>query len=221
MSEEGERFGNDWNPSAQIAYWDGCRQTLEEADDRVQRYVSSLFTYIPALAAAGLSVLAATAALGYFLGYVAGLVIGVAGLGMTRESRLQADSAFGTLQGAIDVTKKVEASMRLPEKLRMATQIGLIRERSSRPTWGRRTLKARFDDFTTGMYSAFTVLITLSVFGLYLQYSPSGWIPTVWFDFAFSIGVLASGLILPAVVVIKGRRKALVDERAEKDVPSR
>jgi hypothetical protein len=166
-------FGPGWEPTDKVAYWDGCRQTLEEADDRVNQIVSSVLTYIPALAGAGLSVLAVTAASQYFFGYIAGLIIGVAGIGMTHESKGQADSAFDTLSGAIDVMKLVEGQLGLREELRMSTQIGVIRDRRlARPEGpGRKVgLQSRFDRFCTGLYVAFGAVTGLSALGLLVSF---------------------------------------------------
>jgi hypothetical protein len=171
MDSKPKAFGHEWKVADQVAFWDGCRQTLEEADNRVQQYVSSVLTYIPALAAAGLSVLAVSTASSYYLGYIAGLLIGVAGLGMTLEAKSQADPAFGTLQGAIDVTGRVEELMHLPDEVRMSIQIGVAMNRISAP--GRPPeLRKRFDLLCYGMLAAFTVIIALSLLGLYIRFGP-------------------------------------------------
>jgi hypothetical protein len=158
-----------WQPSERVAYWDGCRQTLEEADNRVEQYVSSVLTYIPALAAAGLSVLAVSSAATYFLGFVAAVVIGIAGLGIALEAKSTADTAFNTLYGAIAVTTRVEALLGVPEDIRLATQIGRLAATRSDETHAR-SLRRRFDRFSSGLAAAFALLIVLGAVGIYLHY---------------------------------------------------
>ena len=158
-----------WQPAERVAYWDGCRQTLEEADNRVEQYVASVLTYIPALAAAGLSVLAVSSASTYFLGFVAALVIGIAGLGIVLEAKSAADTAFNTLYGAIAVTTRVESQLGVPDDLRLATQIGKLGVSRSDESHAR-SLRRRFDRFCLGLAAAFALLIVLGAVGIYLHY---------------------------------------------------
>ncbi len=163
MAAPSKEFGPGWVTADKVAYWDGCRQTLEAADDRVNQIVSSVLTYIPALAGVGLSVLAVTAASQYVLGYIAGLIIGVAGIGMTHESKGQADSAFNTLYGALDVMKRVESRLGVGSELLMATQIGVKPPEAPDRRSG---LRVKFGRFCAGLYVSFGVVTGLSVIGL-------------------------------------------------------
>lgn len=158
-----------WQPSERVAYWDGCRQTLEEADNRVEQYVASVLTYIPALAAAGLSVVAVSSASTYFLGFVAALVIGIAGLGIVLEAKSAADTAFNTLYGAIAVTTRVEALLGVPNDIRLATEIGKLGASRTDESHAR-SLRRRFDRFCIGLAVAFALLIALGAVGMLLHY---------------------------------------------------
>ena len=166
---ETEAFGKDWTPADQIAYWDGCRQTLEEADNRVQQYVTSVLTYIPALAGVGVSVLTLSTAASYLFGYAAALLVGVAGLGLTFEAKSQSDPAFGTLAGAIDVVGRIESRMQLPSDIRMSVEIGKVMARFS-PRSRPDALKKRFDLLCYAMYGTFTVVLILSFMELMIHY---------------------------------------------------
>lgn len=158
-----------WQPAERVAYWDGCRQTLEEADNRVEQLIGSVLTYIPALAAAGLSVIAVSSAAPYFLGFVAALVIGIAGLGISLEARSAAETAFNTLSGAIAVTTRVESLLGVPDEIRLATQIGKLARRRFDESQAL-ILHLRFDRFCLGLIAAFALLIALGAAGIYLHY---------------------------------------------------